>query len=494
MRPNIVTFLVVIIFSNLLNAQQIKTQIITDSSEILAHLKIELTGEFTNHNWVKFKQNGLFLYSRSTEKKGKTRKWKIEKYSNNLSLEKTKYIEIPKNYKFDKMFSNETDLYLLFSDSKNYSLFRFSAVSEQMEKATGILPSGSYVKHFSATENFIVFYAKKKHALSKSTPVLFTTHMLTGKQEPLVFNIDNYKQHYLKFTRMDVLPETKEMIINVEGTDPGNSKNFVFRFNSEGEQLSSFNLSENHGDLYFGGVTTTYMGEDTYFYCGNYWKEKEVTHGGVYLCKTKNNELIFLKFHEFSDFDNFSNFIPKNKNNKLRNLEYSTVSHGIKLIEGGYLYIGESRYKTYVAEGTDQYNNLSAKKLFAGYQYTHYSVGFFDGKGEKLWGKSYEMYQNETPKWRKEFINSIPNSNDNGLKLYFKDKKTIKTIDHLENGNTINRTIYDFTKLELEIDNTIMFSNYWYGNFFTVLGNKEMNTKEGSKSEGSYTIYKIDIK
>ncbi|MBW6484411.1 MAG: hypothetical protein K0B10_15315 [Vicingaceae bacterium] len=85
--------------------------------ETVKRIEFELKEGFASHDLAKFGDNGILFYSKSTDKKGKTRQWKIEQYATDLELLDTKFIEIPSKQFLDETYSNTTDLYLFF---RNY--------------------------------------------------------------------------------------------------------------------------------------------------------------------------------------------------------------------------------------------------------------------------------------------------------------------------------------------------------------------------------------
>jgi len=169
-------------------------------------IEFELKEGYSNHDLAKFKEKGLLFYSKSTDKKGKERKWKIEKYSNKLILNDTKFISIPKKQYLDETYTTDTDLYMFFSDKKGaYSFFRINAKSMKINKIIGNLPAKANVYEIHIIDDMVFF-----DAVIKKAPMLFTLDINSEKQDLVPITLPDYGPKNLSIEDVQVIDESKE--------------------------------------------------------------------------------------------------------------------------------------------------------------------------------------------------------------------------------------------------------------------------------------------
>jgi len=479
--------------------------------ETIKRIEFELKEGFASHDLAKFDDNGILFYSKSTDKKGKTRQWKIEQYSTDLELLDTKFIEIPSKQFLDETYSNTTDLYLFFSDKKaTYSLFKINAKTLKIEKVIGSFPPKVNVNEIRVIDDYVYFDANIKRA-----PMLFSLNIKTGKQNLIPITLSGYNPKDLIIEDVQVMDNSKEVLVYINAYMKGSHDIFILRFNNEGEKKSTTNLTENQ-DMKLSSISASFIEKGVYLYTGTYSKRSSTSSQGVYLCKTVNDEVKFIKFYNFLEFDKFLSYLPekkqaKNKCQKTKKkaqgkeleINYLMVSHDIMLINGTYLYVGEAYYPTYRTETYTSYVNgkpvTRTRTVFDGYQYTHATIVGFNQQGEKLWDNTFEMWPSYKPYFRKKFITSSI-EDDRKLNLLFSSRSEIKAMTFFSNGEVSKEEVYSFIETGSEKDKVkYSYSNleYWYGKYFLAHGRQLIKNKEeaiGNKKREVYFINKITYK
>ncbi|NQX97667.1 MAG: hypothetical protein HRT73_07275, partial [Flavobacteriales bacterium] len=447
-------------------------------------IEFELKEGYSNHDLAKFKEKGLLFYSKSTDKKGKERKWKIEKYSNKLILNDTKFISIPKKQYLDETYTTDTDLYMFFSDKKGaYSFFRINAKSMKINKIIGNLPAKANVYEIHIIDDMVFF-----DAVIKKAPMLFTLDINSEKQDLVPITLPDYGPKNLSIEDVQVIDESKEVLVYVNAYNKKEHDLYVIRFDENGEKKATFNLTKKH-EMKLSSVSASYLEKGSYIYTGTYSPKSSVSSVGVYLCKTKNDEVVFFKFYKFLEFDNFLSYLPEKKRAKIEKkqkkksakgkemkLSYLMASHDIKVLDGKFLYIGEAHYATYRTETYTTTSNgvttTHTRRIFDGYRYTHATVAGFDEKGNKLWDNTFEMWPGYKPYYHKKFIASSI-GDDRKLNLLFSSRNEIKSISFYGNGEVFKEENYSSIDTENTEDKVkFSYSNmeYWYDKYFITHG------------------------
>jgi hypothetical protein len=478
--------------------------------ETKERIEFELKEGYSNHDLAKFGDNGILFYSKSTNKKGKTRKWKIEQYSTSLKLVNTEFLEIPKDQYLDETYTSETDLYMFFSNKKGvYSFFRINAKSLRITKILGSLPSKARVYEIHIIDDMVFF-----DAVIKKAPMLFTLDLGSERQDLIPITLRNYDPKKLSIEDVQIIEESKEVLVYINAYDKKEHDLYVLRLDKSGDTKSSFNLTKDH-EMKLSSVSASYLGNSTYIYTGTYSKKSSRSSQGVYLCKTKKDEVSFFKFFNFLDFDNFLSYLPEKKQEKIKKkkskkeskgkeikLSYLMASHDIVEIDGKYLYLGEAYYPTYRTETYTTFVNGKAvtrtRRVFDGYQYTHATVAGFNENGEKLWDNTFEMWPSYKPFYKKKFITTSID-NDRKLNLVFSSRSQIDAISYYSNGEVSNKETFSFIETGGEADKVkSSYSNmdHWYSKYFLAHGVQVIKNKEtgGKKKRKVYFINKVSYR
>ncbi|MCO6500112.1 MAG: hypothetical protein J5I47_07005 [Vicingus serpentipes] len=479
--------------------------------ETKKRIEFELKEGYESHDLAQFKDNGILFYSKSTDKKGKTREWKIEQYNTSLELKKTEFLTIPKDQYLGKSYTTDTDLYMFFSSKKGvYSFFKINARTLKIKKITGTLPSKAIVFEIHVINDIVFFDAK-----IKKSPMLFKLNLQSERQDLIPITLSGYDPKYLSIEDIQVIEEANEVMVYINAYDKKEHDLYVIQFNNEGDKKSTFNLTKGH-DMKLSSVSASYLGDNAYAYTGTYSDKSSTSSQGVYLCKTKGKIVSFFKFYNFLDFDKFLSYLPEKKQEKIEKkkvkkakkgkefkLDYRMASHDIMVINGQFVYLGEAYYATYRTETYTTYVNgkatTSTRTVFDGYQYTHAVIAGFNEKGEKLWDNTFEMWPSYKPYYAKKFITSSID-NDKKLNLLFASRTKIKTMSFYDNGEVYKENDYSYVETNDDEDKVkYSYSNleHWYDKYFLAHGRQTIKNKTediGKKKRSVYFINKVSYR
>lgn len=475
--------------------------------ETVERIEFELKEGYASHQLSKFKDNGILFYSKSTDKKGKTRQWKIEQYSNNLKLKNTEFLDIPKGQYLDEEFSNETDLYLYFSSKKGaFTFYRINAKTLKITKIVGELPSKANVNEIHVLKNMVYF-----DATMKRSPMLYTLDLESERQKLIPVIVSGYDTKDLSIEDIQVIEKSNEVLMYINAFNKKEHDLHVVRFDEYGEKKGSFNLTEGK-DKKLSSISASYLGDGKYVYTGTYSSKSASTSEGIYLASTKNDNLKFIEFYNFLDFDKFLTYLPEKKQEKIEKkksrkanrgkemkINYLMASHDIIEMEGKYVYVGEAFYPTYRTEtytttGANGATVTHTRTVFDGYQYTHAVVAGFNPDGEKLWDNTFEMWPSYKPFFKKKFItNSV--RDDRKLDLLFSSGSKIKSKTFYSNGEVAEEEDYSFIDTGDDgdkIKRTYSNMEHWYDKFFIAHGQQKIKNKEAKGADRKRRVYFIN--
>ena len=81
-------------------------------------IEFELKEGYGGQYLAKFGEDGLLIHSKNTDAIGSNSKYKIERFSSGLKLEKTKYFDIPRKQFLDETYETDTHLYMFFKSRR----------------------------------------------------------------------------------------------------------------------------------------------------------------------------------------------------------------------------------------------------------------------------------------------------------------------------------------------------------------------------------------
>jgi len=471
----------------------------------IKRIEFELKEGYSNHQFSKFGDNGIILFSKFDETIGDNSRWKIERYSTDLELSKTETVNIPRGQRLNETFENESHLFLFFKSKKgDYSIVKIEAKTLMIETKKGILPKKMWPREFKIIDNtaFITGRVKKES-------IVFTVNLENGENNLRPISVKGFKSSKLNIENVQIQEKSKELFVYINAFVKKEHDVHVVRYDNNGEKQESFNLTSDI-DQKLTSISASYISDVEYVYTGTYSDKSSSSSKGVYICKTKNGEKEFISFYKFLDFKEFLSYLPEKKQAKIEKkkkkkekkgkelkLSYLIASHDIIVTEDKYIFIGEAFYPTYRTETyytTDANGRTVAhtRTVFDGYQYTHATIAAFDKKGNKIWDQTFKMYPNYKPFYAKKFI-SVSTEKDN-IDMLFSSRSGVHAMSFSRDGKIMNEKSYDIIETGDENDkikSSYTNMDYWYGEYFLTHGYQKIKNKENKKQKGQKKKRKI---
>jgi hypothetical protein len=467
-------------------------------------IEFSLNEKYDSYSTYEFGELGLILYSR--ESNSNTRK--LEKLDTNLEIVQTQFIEIPDKQKLSEVYSNDSLLYLFYKARKgDYTLVEVNIKTMLVIKLTGSFPKKTWVNSVNVIGNTAFF----EIILNKNSAIT-TFDLATGTQSIIPIFIKGYKDKHTFIEGVQTIEDTKEYFVFVNAFKKKNLDLHVFKFDENGQQIRTINLSENI-DQKLSSVSVSYVGDSQYIFSGTYSSKKSYSSEGLYFCKITNDNVEFTKFYNFLEFEEFLSYLPQRKINKIErkknrkdkkgkaySISYLVESHEILKYDNKYFFLGEAYYPTYRTEYYTDYSTgqTRTRRVFDGYQYTHATLVAFDEQGNKLWDKTFEMWPSYKPFYTAKFVTM--SIFDENINLLFINRKNLVSMSFSTFGEIQNEKSYDFMETANENDKLrYSYANltYWYENYFVAFGNQKIknNTDETDKRKRKvFFVNKISYK
>lgn len=469
-------------------------------------IEFELKEGYENFNLVQFGANGLFVYSHAEKSVKDNLTWKFDRYSTDLEIIDSKEIVLSEDYKLHQTLQDDLYLYLFFLHHNHEYLFvRINSKTLEVTQLEGLFSVKTYSREVDVIERKLVVFSP-----AKKSEILSVVNFELGNVNDVPVSIEGYKTEQTTFLSMEVDKDSKELYIFMNAELEDREQLFVSRYNAEGELLERFNLTEDT-PWTLNAISGTFLAEGEYMFTGTYSEKSTTKSEGIFICKTTNGKKDFHKFYNFLEFEEFLDYLSEKEQNKIEKkkakmeeqgkelkLKYLMLSHSVRYMDGIYIYIGEAYYPTYYTYTVTTATGSSTVSVFDGYFYTHATIAGFDGEGEKLWDKTFEIKPAVKPFSLIEMVQVTENSpTELGLMFASADSVESKAINTV--GEVVDDRIVEMIAKTSENDEnkwTYSALTYWYDNFFLVSGsqiikNIEEKEERGKRKRTVYFINKI---
>lgn len=451
---------------------------------------------YSGEKFYEMGEHGVLIRTYSTEDQGKETRWKYEKFNTDLISVWTEYVMIPNKMYADETYVSENMVHTLFKDKKgNVLMVTVNAEDEEIIEVGGEVLKKTSIVEMAVMGDYAYF-----EAYVKNEPYLFSLNWMTGKQKLIPLSLEGFKRKNLTIKNFQVLEESEEVFIYVKARiSKKQTELFVIKLDDEGEKRSQYQLTKDI-DKNLVGVSARSIGSGDYIFTGTYSDTKSSSSQGLFFCKAQGENIEFIEFYDFLSLDNFLTYLPERRQKKIEKkkkkkeskgkelkINYLIADHEIKVLDDGYLFLGEAFYPTYRSESQTSYVNgrpvTTYTQVFDGYQYTHAVLARFDKKGRMEWDQTFEMYPYYKPYYAKRFI-STPDEIDDGISMVFSSGRTIKTKVVDEDGTILKDEESEEIEVEKEGDQ-IKYStsdlDYWYDDYFLTYGYQKIKNKEEAK-------------
>lgn len=287
---------------------------------------------------------------------------------------------------------------------------------------------------------------------------------------------------------------------------------YALRLDEKGVKEDLFTIKNKEKNT-ISNISASYISEGVYIYTGTYSPpEKRMADVGVFMCKTIDSKVDFIKFYKFLDFDNFLEYLSekskkkiekkigkKKKKGKDLKVSFQIAIHDIKVVDGQYIFLGESYYPTYRTETyttTDANGNTvtRTRQVFDGYQYTHAVLASFDEEGNKNWDNIVEMWPSTKPFSVVRFINT--SYSEDQIKMIYSSRSSIYSKSFYTDGEVAEDKNYGRITTEEsgdKVKRSYSDLDYWFDNYFIAYGAAKIkNIGSDKKKRGKRLVYFIN--
>ncbi|TDL99788.1 MAG: hypothetical protein C4K58_00605 [Flavobacteriaceae bacterium] len=485
MNKYIVSFIIAL--SNLCFGQQ----------SIEKRIEFELKDGYVEDKIITLGSSGLLHQAVSTNRPIEL---KNDFYSTNLALIKSSAVQLDSKPFLESLyFKDEFSSYTLLTLTNN----RFSIVSSNIKTLTSSKINGTF------KGVFINFKVHKNVAIisgieNKIYKLMFVD-LISGSLKNIDITYGDFNPKRISIEDFQPLDDEVLVYSSVK-TDLKNADLYVTKLDLQGNQLESYNVTNGIPEKLV-NVSALKSG-NKYIISGVYAKHdstlKQSTSlesnysEGVFIGELINQKLNFIKFYSYIDLKNFSTYMPEKKQEDLEKkketmeangremaVKYNFVQHPLTAVNGGYEFLGEAYYPTYMSV----YNGSGYTRMFDGYKYTHASLMKFDTQGNLVWDNTFPITYGIKPHFP---IRLISKSNiDNQSKLSYPSINSIQSKSiNSETGEDISSRetlVIDTQNKDEKVSGMVSVIDYWFGDYYIAFGEQVVvNKTEKSKRKVMY--------
>lgn len=425
---------------------------------------------------------------------------KYDLYNQDLELEKTETVLIPKGLRFDEMYYNDDFVYNAYTNKNNEMVIIGVNMNDvSISKTTCTLPKKTFVSEMKVLGDYVFLLASMKQS-----DIIYKVELSTGKATAIPVAIGSYSPKKLQVSNYQILEISKEILFFIYAYSPESERElYMTRISEDGTINEPIKMdgtnNENLGSLSFYRVS-----ESKLIFTGN-------NGVGLFFGELEDNQISYIKFYNFLDLKDFLSYLSEKKQEKIEQkkekkeaqgkellINYLIADHEIIVLKDGYLFLGEAFYPTYRTEtyttaGPNGTTVTRTRNVFDGYQYTHAVVAKFSKEGEMVWDICFEMWPSYKPFTVKRFI-AISDQTASSISMVFTSGNSIvsKSVDF--DGNIINDRKWDMMETGQEGDKAKWTSSsivYWYDNYFLARGSQSIKNTEDKSKRKVYFVNKI---
>ncbi|PKP05248.1 MAG: hypothetical protein CVU11_00890 [Bacteroidetes bacterium HGW-Bacteroidetes-6] len=429
---------------------------------------------------------------------------KYDLYNQDLELEKTETVLIPKGMRFDEMYYNDDFVFNIYSNKKReFVIIKVDMQDVSISKTNGVLPAKAYMTDMKVLGDYAFFMAR-----IKTTNFIYKVDLETGKGISIPISIAAYNPKKLYNENYQILEKSKEILSFTRAyPTKGQLELYMTRISEDGNIEAPLRLA-GVADNNLVSVSGCRISENKLVITGTYAKKGAMSEG-LFFGEVEDGTVNYIRYYNFLDLKDFLSYLPEKKQAKIEKkkakkeavgkeltFDYFIADHDVVVLDDGYLFLGEAYYPTYRTEtyttaGPNGTTVTHTRTVFDGYQYTHAVLAKFSLEGELMWDVCFEMFPNYKPFYVKRFI-AISSQTASQISMVFTVGKYIVTKIVDFDGGILSDKKEEIMGTGNESESTKRaFSNidYWYGNYFLAYGSQVI--KNGKEKRKVYFVNKI---
>ena len=500
MKAKLLTILLLLISISLQSQDKKEKRI-----QIEKRIEFELKDGYSNESIIELGENGIILYAYDKKSSGKKDVWRYQLYNTDLEIQKEIEVKVSSNFYINETWNNDDILITLYTSRKgNYSLSNIKVATLKESRVVGKLPKKARINSMTALGDFVYL-----NISIKREKFLYSINWKTGDKNIIPVMINGYKSKEIEFEDFQLLKESKEAFLYVQATKKKNTESYIIRLDNKGNKKDIFKLTD-EVDKNLSHISAQKVGENKYIYTGTYSNKRTISSQGMFFCEATGPKVRYIKYYNYTELENFFKYLPARKQKKIEkkkkrkkakgkslNYNYRLAVHEIKILDDGYIFLGEAYYPTHRTETSTTYVNGSAqtttRTVFDGYQYTHAVLAKFDKDGDIVWDEIFKMWKRYKPYSVQKYIYVDDNNSDDKLNYIFTDVGKISTKTFNTDGKILAEEKSESIKTDVNGDIskwTRSGIDQWYGNYFINSGTSKIKNHKGTKNKKGKKVKK----
>ena len=471
-------------------------------------LEIDLKDGFAQEKVIPNGEKGFFLIAKENIDSRNEANWKIDEYSKNLKLKRSKTVSLTNAKYLREFIWDDNYFYGLFSKSSFRKGSRLVKIDKKTLKVTETeidIPKKFYLKEVEVLGEELIFTGSLKRKM-----FVFKVNTNTGLNSILTIETDDLKRSSVE--SITTVNNKAFLFINDWQKRKKKNKYTVQVLDEKGKKENKFILNKNQ-EVSLSNASVSYLKkDDSYFYTGTYSEKFKGLSQGIFFLKKTKNKIDYFKTYDFLSFENFLNYLPEKKQKKIEkkkkrkekkgkkfSINYRMIGHDVFLFKDQYIYIGEAFYPTYRTEfvrttGANGQVTTTTRQVFDGYQYSHAVIAGFNKKGDLIWDQVIGMQVAYKPYYVKKFI-KIQEENEKSINLAFASGEYIKSISIDFKGEILKEEKEEIVETKTIGDkqkSTSSEMEYWYDNYFIMYGTQKIKNKANHKVKRKRRVFYVN--
>lgn len=460
-------------------------------------IELDLNGDFTNFNVLPLTSEGLLLQSNADQAKKGQLEVKYDFYDSELQLKGTQSVFVKERTQSVDTYQKDHTNYTLIRNKRDYiAVISTDFNTQQVTKVESAYSDEAELSGMKVFNNKAVF-----KAIERKTNSIIIIDLKSGALEEVAFNFGNYRRGDVEIEDFQVFDD--EILVYVNAKNNRKSEDlYVATLDLNGKQKDFYKVTTDINEKLI-NISATKVA-DKYILTGTYSKTKSDLSQGLFFAEIQNSKLNFIKFYNFVDLQNFTNYMSDRQQQKIERLNerasnknkelvlnYNILNHPVKVVDSGYIFLGEAYYPTYVTITS----NNGTTTYFDGFFYTHGVIAKFDKEGNLVWDNSFELAPDYKPMKLKKFISL--GTNESMVDLSFGNLKELiyKQID-AKSGKVLLHDVNEIIDTKLEGDKIRKsFSDvtFWYKNYFIAYGAQTVTNNSEERRRSIFFVNKIKL-
>lgn len=461
-------------------------------------LEFDLKGDYENQKVFPLNKKGMLIQSTASQAKKGQLEVKSEFYDTGFNLLGSESVYVKERTEILDSYHENGINYSLIRNKRDY----VAIVTSDANNLTVKKIETEYTDEGSLTEMKVygdkVIFKSVAHKENK----IIIIDLKTGATNEVAFKFGDFRKNDIQIEDFQVLDD--EILVFVNARNSRRSSDlYLASLDLNGVQKDFYKVTSDIEEKLI-EVAATKAGSK-YILTGTYSKTKSDMSQGIFMGEVENRKLNFMKFYNFTDLKNFTSYMTEKQQRRIERktenaaekdkellLNYFIENHAVKVMDDGYIFLGEAYYPTYVSYSC---GSGAICTRFDGYFYTHALIAKFTKQGDLVWDNSFELKPGYKPMKVRKFV-SI-NNDGSDIELMFGNLEEIvyKKIGATD-GNTIvedSSEVID-TKLQGDkIKRSFSEVNHWFDNYFIAYGNQTLSNSEVQRKRKIFFVNKITL-